>query len=163
MGATGHELTPEERLAEQGFELPPLMTTTGHFDLTARHGSLVFVAGHVPVQQGRWAYVGKVGREFDVGQAQEAARLVALSCLSSLRTEVGELSKVVRVLKVVGLVNSTPEFDQQSKVMDAASEVFNVAFGERGPHARSAIGVAALPHGVVIEIEMVVAVERPSP
>lgn len=148
--------TPEARISALGLELPPAMVTTGYFELTRSGSDMVFVSGHVPWKNGEFVHRGKVGRELGVTEAQEVAAEVALACISSIKGAVGELSRVRRILNMVGLINCTPEFDEQSKVMNSASKLLLDVFGDRGRHSRSAIGVASLPHGVAVEIEMVV-------
>ena len=153
------EDTPERRLAKLDLALPDLMKTTGCFELTAVDRGLVFVSGHVPWDGSKFIYRGKIGRDFDILHAQEIVQHVVLGCLASLKVELGELSRVRRVLKMVGLLNCMPDFEEPSKIMDAGSRLLLAVFGDRGMHARSAIGVATLPHGVAVEIEMVVAID----
>lgn len=151
--------TPEMRLAAAGFVLPPAITTDNLFKPTARDRNFLFVSGHVSRDGAKFINTGIVGSEFDLAQAQEIIRGIVLSCLASIREEIGELSRVRRILKVIGYLVCVPGFKQHSAVMNAGSEVLIAAFGKRGEHARSAIGVATLPHGAAAEIEMVVAVD----
>ena len=117
-------------------------------------GELVFVSGHGPYRDGEFVYRGKLGRELDVAAGQESARLVMLNLLASLKAEIGELDRVRRVVKLLVLVNSDPEFGEQPAVANGASDLLVDVFGpERGPHARSAIGMGALPFGIPVEIE----------
>jgi enamine deaminase RidA (YjgF/YER057c/UK114 family) len=117
-------------------------------------GELVFVSGHGPYRDGEFAYVGKLGRDLDVATGQESAQLVMLNLLASLKAEIGELDRVRRVVKLLVLVNSDPEFAEQHLVANGASDLLVEVFGEEiGRHARSAVGMAALPFGISVEIE----------
>ena len=131
----------------------------GNYVGATRAGSIVFVSGHGPWRDGDFAYKGKLGRDVDIPTAQEAARLVMLNCLASLKAEIGDLDKVKRILKLLGMVNSMPDFVDQPKVIDGASNLLTDIFGERGKHGRSAVGMASLPFGISVEIEMIVEVE----
>jgi enamine deaminase RidA (YjgF/YER057c/UK114 family) len=117
-------------------------------------GDILFVSGHGPFQDGRPQFIGKLGREFGVEEGQQAARLVALNMLATVRETVGSLDRVKRVVKLLCLVNSMPEFGDQPKVANGASDLLVELFGEeRGKHARAAIGMGALPFGIAVEIE----------
>ena len=126
---------------------------------TVRVGNLVYTAGHGPDKPDGSRVTGRVGGDLTLEQGQEAARLTAISLLSSLKAELGDLNKVKRIVKVLGMVQSTPEFKDQPKVMNAFSDLMVEVFGEKGKHARSAVGMSALPANWAIEIEMVVEVE----
>jgi len=151
--------TIEQRLRTLGLELPPLQAPVANYVRTVRTGNLVFVAGHLPVKDGEIVYRGKVGRDLDVGAGYEAARLVMLNCLAALKEELGSLDRVRRVVKLLGMVNSAPDFTDQPKVINGASDLLVQLYGERGRHARSAVGMSALPLGASVEIEMIVEVE----
>jgi enamine deaminase RidA (YjgF/YER057c/UK114 family) len=117
-------------------------------------GNVVFVSGHGPYKDGEFVYKGKLGRDVDVPTGQAAAQLTILNLLASLKAEIGELDRVRRVVKLLVLVNSDPEFGEQPAVANGASDLLVEVFGpERGPHARSAIGMGALPFGIPVEIE----------
>ena len=146
-----------DRLREMGLELPP-RRSAGQYAGAVRSGSLVFVSGAGPVR-GTGMVTGKVGGEIDIPAAQEAAKLCALSCLSALQEELGDLDQVTRIVKLLGFVNSAPGFHQQHVVMDGASGLLLSLFGERGAHARSSVGVAELPFNIVVEVEMIVEVK----
>jgi enamine deaminase RidA (YjgF/YER057c/UK114 family) len=147
-------MTPEERLAELGYELPAPNPAVGTYVGAVTVGSIVFVSGHGPYRDGEFVYKGKLGREVDVPTGQEAARLTIVNLLASLKAEIGELDRVRRVVKLLVLVNSDPEFGEQPAVANGASDLLAEAFGpERGAHARSAIGMGALPFGISVEIE----------
>ena len=147
-------MTPEERLAELGYELPAPNPAVGTYVGAVTVGKIVFVSGHGPYRDGEFVYKGKLGREVDVPTGQEAARLTIVNLLASLKAEIGELDRVRRVVKLLVLVNSDPEFGEQPTVANGASDLLVEVFGpERGPHARSAIGMGALPFGIPLEIE----------
>ena len=144
----------EARLSTQGFTLPTPPTPAAAYVPAVRTGSLLHIAGQVPVRDGQFRYVGKVGVDFDLAAAQACAREVALNVLAQVKAALdGDLDRVVRVVKLNGFVNCAPDFVQQPQVMNAASELMVVAFGEAGRHARSAVGVASLPFGVAVEID----------
>jgi enamine deaminase RidA (YjgF/YER057c/UK114 family) len=124
-----------------------------------RVGNLIFTAGHGPDKPDGTRVTGRVGDDLTLEQGQQAARLTAISLLSSLKAELGDLNKVKRIVKVLGMVQSTPEFKDQPKVMNAFSDLMVQVFGEKGKHARSAVGMSALPANWAIEIEMVIEVE----
>ncbi len=122
-------------------------------------GNAVFVSGHGPYKDGDFIFRGKLGRELDVPTGQQAARLTIINLLASLKAEIDELDRVKRVVKLLVLVNSDPEFGQQPLVANGASDLLVEVFGEqRGRHARSAIGMGALPFGISVEIEGVFAI-----
>lgn len=152
---------PEARLAEMGITLPvPEGPSRSAFDRTVRTGNLVFTAGHAPCGEWDGNGRGKVPTEATLEEAQAAARQVVICILGSLKAEIGDLSKVSRVVRVFGMVNSAPDFTAQSQVMNAASQLLNEVFGDRGRHVRSAVGMAALPVNLTVEIEMVFEVDE---
>ncbi|KQR77196.1 LysR family transcriptional regulator [Burkholderia sp. Leaf177] len=119
-------------------------------------GNLAFVSGQLPRQNGALKYTGRVGADVSAEDAQHAAALCAQACLDSLALALGGYERIVRILKITGFVASTPDFVGQGAVIDGASRVFIDVLGERGKHARSAIGVQQLPHGAAVEVEMIV-------
>ncbi len=145
----------EDRLRELGLELPEPPSPVANYVGAVRTGNLVFVSGHGPRGAGR----GKLGADVDVETGYQAARSVMLSALASLRAEIGDLDRVTRVVKLLGMVNSAPDFGDQPRVVNGASDLLVDVFGERGRHARSAVGMAALPGGICVEIEMIVEVD----
>jgi enamine deaminase RidA (YjgF/YER057c/UK114 family) len=152
-------MTVEERLAELGHELPEPNPAVGNYVGAVTVGDIVFVSGHGPYLDGEFVYKGKLGREVDVATGQAAARLTALNLLASLKAEIGDLERVRRVVKLLVLVNSDPEFAEQPAVANGASDLLVAAFGpERGLHARSAIGMGALPFAIPVEIEGIFAI-----
>ena len=150
--------TPEERLQELGVSLPAPAVPVAAYVPCVRTGSLVYVSGQVPVLDGKPSHLGHLGDDVDLEDGRAAARTCAVNVLAALKAELGELSRVRRVVKVTGFVASTPDFTDHPKVINAASELFGDAFGDAGRHARAAIGVAALPLGVPVEVEAIVEV-----
>jgi enamine deaminase RidA (YjgF/YER057c/UK114 family) len=148
----------EEKLRELGLELPPPPAAVANYVGAVRVGNLLFVSGHGPVKDGKHV-VGKVGRDLTREEGYEAARLVALNMLATVKAALGDLDKVKRFVKVLGFVNSTEDFLEQPKVINGASDLFTALYGDAGKHARSAIGMFVLPFGIPVEIEMVVEVE----
>ncbi|MGB3695802.1 MAG: RidA family protein [Gordonia sp. (in: high G+C Gram-positive bacteria)] len=150
------------RLAELGIELPAVVPPVGSYTPALRVGDLVYTSGQIPVVDGKVSLSGKVavGAEGIVTpeQATAAARLCALNALAAVHAEVG-IDSIVRVVKVVGFVASAPGFNGQSGVINGASDLFGEIFGDAGVHARSAVGVAELPLGVPVEVEIVVQVK----
>jgi enamine deaminase RidA (YjgF/YER057c/UK114 family) len=150
--------TPEERLQELGVRLPAPAVPVAAYVPCVRTGSLVYVSGQVPVLDGKPSHLGHLGDNVDLEDGRAAARTCAVNVLAALKAELGELSRVRRVVKVTGFVASTPDFTDHPKVINAASELFGDAFGDAGRHARAAIGVAALPLGAPVEVEAIVEV-----
>ncbi len=146
-----------DHLREMGLELPPPFSG-GNYVSAVSAGDLVFVSGSGPQLPGGGFVTGKVGADVDVEQAKEAARLCALASLSALQSEIGDLERVTRIVKLLGFVNSAPGFSEQPKVIDGASGLLISLFGDRGRHARSAVGMAELPFNIAVEVEMVVQV-----
>ncbi|SFT02815.1 RidA family protein [Saccharopolyspora flava] len=147
-----------DRLAELGIPLPEVVTPVAAYVPAVRTGSLVFTAGQIPMVSGSPAGLGKVGAEVSAEEAQRCARICALNALAAVDSLVG-LDSIVRVVKVVGFVASAEGFTGQPGVVNGASELLGEVFGEAGQHARSAVGVAELPLGVPVEVELVVEVE----
>lgn len=145
----------EDRLAELQLELPEVSAPSGNFVRTVRTGSLLFVSGHGPDRGDGTRVQGKVGRDLDLAEAQAAARLVGLGLLSTMRRELGSLDEISRIVKLLGMVNSAPGFDQQPAVINGCSDLLVEVFGEAGRHARSAVGMAELPYGIPVEIELI--------
>jgi enamine deaminase RidA (YjgF/YER057c/UK114 family) len=145
------------RLTELGLVLPPVATPAGAYLPAVRSGSLVFTAGQLPLVDGVLAATGKLGAEIDTERGQELARACVLNALAAVDDLVG-LDAVVRVVKVVGFVASAPGFTAQPAVLNGASELLGEVFGEAGAHARSAVGVAELPLGTLVEVELIVEV-----
>lgn len=150
----------EARLAELGLTLPSPTPPGTNRVPAVRSGSLVFLSGHGPPLGEGGFPPGKVGRELDLATGQAAARATGIALLAALRAEIGSLDRVRRVVKVLGMVNCAPGFNQTSKVIDGCSDLFVEVFGpDMGRHARSAVGMAELPLDFPVEIEMIVEVE----
>jgi len=149
----------EARLKEMGIELPPAVTPVANYVPAVRTGNLIFLSGHGPFNEDGSLITGKVGADLTVEQGYAAARRVAIGLLGSLKAVIGDLDRVNRVVKLLGLVNCTPEFGDQPKVINGASDIFVEVFGDKGKHARSAVGTNALPLNIAVEIEMIVEVE----
>lgn len=148
---------PSERLTQMGLELPPVVPPAGVYVPAVRSGSYVYSSGQVPLVDGELAVTGRVGVDVSLDDAKQAARICALNALAAVASIV-DIDQVKRVVKVVGFVNSDPDFSSQPQVVNGASELLGAVFGEAGQHARSAIGVAALPLGAPVEVELVVEV-----
>jgi enamine deaminase RidA (YjgF/YER057c/UK114 family) len=150
--------TPEERLQQLGVDLPAPAAPVAAYVPTVRTGNLVYVSGQVPTVEGKPTHLGHLGAGVDLEAGRAAARTCAVNVVAALKAELGELSRVRRIVKVTGFVASTPEFTDAPKVVNAASELFGEVFGDAGRHARAAVGVAALPLGVPVEVEAIVEV-----
>jgi enamine deaminase RidA (YjgF/YER057c/UK114 family) len=149
-------MTIEQKLAELGLELPNVATPAGAYVPAVISGNLVFTAGQIPLVDGALMATGKVGNEISPEFAKEIAQRCALNALAAIKSVLGDLSRVKRVVKVVGFVASTPEFTGQPGVLNGASELLGKVFGDAGLHARSAVGVASLPLDAPVEVELIV-------
>jgi enamine deaminase RidA (YjgF/YER057c/UK114 family) len=150
--------SPEARLAELGLTLPEVATPVAVYVPAVRSGDHVYTSGQLPMVEGSLAASGKVGAEVSAEQAKDLARTCALNALAAVKAEIGDLANVRRVVKVVGFVASAPDFTGQPGVVNGASELLGEVFGDRGVHARSAVGVAVLPLDAPVEVELVVEV-----
>jgi enamine deaminase RidA (YjgF/YER057c/UK114 family) len=151
-------MSTQSRLAELGIELPTPMTPAGMYRSSVRVGDLIFLSGAGPVQPGGGLVKGKVGDTVSFDAARAAARLVGLQLLAVLHAELGSLDQVVQVVKLLGMVNCAPGFNNTPGVIDGCSELFIEVFGEAGRAARSAVGMAELPFDLAVEIEAIVQV-----
>lgn len=149
---------PEQRLKELNLTLPEPTRPVANYVPAVRTGSLLFVAGHGPCGMPTEKSTGKVGRERTIEDGYAAARQTALCLLATVKAEVGSLKKVNRIVRVFGMVNAVDGFDQHPKVINGGSDLLVAVFGERGKHARAAVGMASLPFNWTVEIEMVVEV-----
>ncbi|HKC24576.1 MAG TPA: RidA family protein [Thermoanaerobaculia bacterium] len=150
----------EDRLRELEIELPEPSKPGANYVPAVRSGNLVFLTGQLSQWNGERRFIGKLGHEFGVEEGRQAARLCALNLIAHLKEALGgDLDRVARCVRLAGYVNSTPDFTGQSQVMNGASDVFVEVFGERGRHARMAVGVSALPYDVAVEVEGVFEVE----
>ena len=142
-----------------GIEIPPAATPVANYVPAVRSGNLVFLSGHGPRDEQGGLITGKVGADLTVEQGYQAARRIAIGLVGSLEAAIGDLDKVKRIVKLLGLVNCTPDFGDQPKVINGASDFLVEVFGDNGKHARSAIGTNALPGNISVEIEMIVEVD----
>lgn len=142
------------RLKELGIELPPVAIPAAAYVPFVRTGNLVFLSGHIAKRDGK-PWVGQLGRDTDTATGKQAARAVAVDLLGTLHAAIGDLDKVERIVKVMSLVNSTPDFTEQHLVTNGCSELLGEVFADKGAHARSAFGVAQIPLGACVEIELI--------
>ena len=145
----------EERLAELGLELPPVPQPVASYVPVVVAGGLAFVAGQVASSEGKLLFEGKLGEALGVEEGMQAARRCALQAMAALRSALGSLGRVQRIVKLTVFVASAPGFAEQHKVANGASDLFGEVFGELGRHARSAVGVAELPLGAPVEVEAI--------
>lgn len=149
----------EQRLAEMGLTLPAVAAPLAAYVPAVRSGSYVFTAGQLPLVEGKLTCTGKVGAEVTAEEAKQLARTCALNALAAVHSVVGDLDRVKRVVKVVGFVASAPDFTGQPAVVNGASELLGEVLGDKGVHARSAVGVAVLPLDAPVEVEIQVEIE----
>ena len=142
------------KLSELGIELPPVAVPAAAYVPYVQTGKLVFLSGHIAKKDGK-PWVGQLGRNMQTAEGKDAARAVAIDLLGTLHAAVGDLNKIRRIVKVMSLVNSTPDFVEHHLVTNGCSELLGQIFGEKGAHARSAFGVAQLPMGACVEIELI--------
>ena len=150
--------SPEARLRRLGLSLPPVFRPAGSYRSAVRTGNLLFLAGHISFRDDGSVALGRLGQDLDVDAGRAAARGAARSLLATIREELGSLDRVVRIVRLYGVVNSTPEFTQHTPVIDAASDLLVEVFGEAGRHARLAVGVSSLPANLCLEIDAIVEV-----
>jgi len=143
-----------DKLRELNITLPQVTPPAAAFVPFVRSGNLLFVSGHIARKDGQ-PWTGKLGADLNTAQGQEAARGIAIELLATLHAATGDLNRVARIVKLLVLVNSTPQFTEQHLVANGASQLLGQIFGERGPHARSAFGVAQIPLGSCVEIELI--------
>ncbi len=153
-------MSVESKLTQMGLSLPvaPKPVAT-YVPAVLTNDGYVYTSGQIPLVSGELKYKGKVGKDLDEAQGYEAAKICALNCLSVIKAQIGDLDRIERIVKVVGFVNSAPGFSQQPKVVNGASDLLGELFGEKGQHARSAVGVCELPLDAACEVEMVVKVK----
>lgn len=152
-------MSAEARLEKLGLTLPPAPTPVASYVTITSSGSVAYTAGHGPLRADGSLIVGKVGLDLDVAAAQEAARVTGLGLLATIRGYLGSLDRVVRVVRVFGMVNATPDFGEHPAVIDGCSNLLVSVFGEAGRHVRSAVGMGSLPGNIPVEIEVVVEFE----
>lgn len=158
-GIYSNAQTPEEILQSKGILLPDIPSPVANYVNAVRTGNLLFLSGKGPLQANGKYITGKLGKDLSESEGYEAAKLTALIQLAVLKKELGSLSKVKRVVKVLGMVNSDSSFVNQPKVINGFSDLLVAVLGEKGKHARSAVGMAALPFNMAVEVEMIVEVE----
>lgn len=146
----------DARLAELGIEVPEAAAPVANYVGFVQTGNLVFVSGQVPLVDGAFKFQGKVGSDFSVEEGQEAARICAINIIAQLKAACGgDLDRVQRIVRLGGFVNSTPEFGDQPKVINGASDLMVAVFGDKGRHTRAAVSAGALPVGVAVEVDAV--------
>ena len=150
---------PEEKLRSMGLELQIPTPPTAKYVPAVKVGNLLFVSGHGPVRDGKVQFIGKVGREWTIEQGYEASRLTMVNLLASVKLVLGDLAKVKRTVKLLGMVNCTEEFTRTPQVINGASDLLGELYGDMGQHARSAVGLQQLPNGMAVEIEAIFEVE----
>jgi len=150
---------PDARLRELGIELPDVAPPVANYVKAVRVGNLLFLSGHGPCGELAPDQIGKVGADLTIEQGAAAARATGICMLATLKAELGQLSRVRRVVKVLGLVNGAPTFGDQPRVMNGFSDLMVEVFGDRGRHARTSVGAGSLPNNMAVEIEMIVEVE----
>ena len=152
-------ITPEQRLQQLGLMLPAVSAPRGNFDAYVLDGHTLYLSGKRSPLRNDMAVVPKVGREISTDEARQHARDVGLHLIATMRAALGDLSRVRRMVKVLGMVNAVPDFMQHTEVINGCSDLLVEVFGEAGRHARSAVGVGSLPRGFAVEIEAVVSIK----
>lgn len=152
-------MAAEARLKELGIELAPVTPPVANYVNAVRTGNLLFLSGKGPTEADGTQHTGKVGADVDTATAKQHARLTGLNLLAVMRDELGSLDKVKRVVKLLGMVNATPDFGEQPQVINGCSDLMVEVFGDKGRHGRSAVGMGSLPGGITVEIECIVEVE----
>ena len=150
----------ENRISELGYKLPEAAVPSFDYVPAVEFERTVYISGQLPKVDGKILFTGRVPDQVSIDEAQECARVCVLQGLSCLKQLIGDLDRVERVLKVTGFVNSTPDFDQQPKVLDACSSMLREIFGESGKHARAAVGMVSLPRQTPVEIEFIFALKK---
>jgi enamine deaminase RidA (YjgF/YER057c/UK114 family) len=151
-------MSVNDRLQQLGITLPPVAVPAAAYVPYVQTGNLVFLSGHIAKREGK-PWVGQLGRTMGTDEGKAAARAIAIDLMGTLQAAVGDLNRVRRIVKVMSLVNSTSDFTEQHLVTNGASELLGEVFGERGAHARSAFGVAQIPMGACVEIELIAEVD----
>ena len=150
--------TIEKRLSDLGVTLPAAAAPAANYVPFVRSGNLLFTAGQLPLKEGKLQAAGLVGRDIDTAAAREGAKLCAINILAQAKAALGDLEKIARVVKITVFVASTPDFTEQHLVANGASDFLFAALGERGKHARSAVGMASLPLNAAVEVEAIIEV-----
>ena len=145
----------EEKLKQLNIALPTPPKPAGSYIPVVTSGNLAFVSGQIPMRDGKVIYTGKVPTEKSIEEAQKAAKLCAINILAQLKSNLGNLDRITKIVRVSGFVNCTPDFAEQPKIINAASDLFYEIFGESGKHSRIAVGVSSLPLNSTVEIDMI--------
>lgn len=152
-------ITPEDRLKELGVKLPAPVQPVANYVTHIQSGNLLYLSGHGFCGTPSAVDIGKLGRDLTVEQGYEAARNAGICVLATIKESLGDLSKVRRIIRVLGMVNATEDFEEHPKVLNGFSDLMVEVFGERGKHVRSAVGMGSLPGGIAVEIEVTLEVE----
>ncbi|VBB06156.1 Hypothetical protein LUCI_1372 [Lucifera butyrica] len=152
-------MSAETKLKELGISVPEAPKPVAAYVSAVKIGEYVYTSGQIPFENGQLKYKGKVGKDLNVDQGYDAAKICAINCLAAIKSLIGSLDNIEKVVKVVGFVNSAPGFIDQPKVINGASELVGSVFGQAGEHARSAVGVAELPVNAPVEVEFIVKVK----
>ena len=155
----GRAQSPEQKLMQMGITLPAAPNPAANYVNVVRTGNLLYLAGKGPNGPDGKYITGKLGQDLTIEQGYEAAKSVAVNQIAVLKAELGDLSKVKRIVKVNGMINTTPDFTDHSKVMNGFSDMMVAVFGEKGKHARSSVGMCSLPFNIAVEVELIVEVE----
>ena len=158
---TENNQLPEERFVQTGLKLPPAPAPVGVYKPCLVVGNFVYVSGHGPLQSDRTLIKGRVGKDVDTEQGKLAARQVGLAILATLKTNLGSLNRIKRVIKVLGMVNCTPDFERHPYIINGCSELFEKVWGDNGVGVRSAVGMGSLPDNISVEIEAVFELHEP--
>ena len=153
------EYNPEKRLEQLGIKIPEVSPPVENYVRVVKSGNLLFLSGSGPKKADGLYITGKLGKELTIEDGYQAAWLTGVNHIATLKSELGNLNRLKKIVKVLGMVNSSPEFHDQPKVINGFSDLMVEVFGDRGKHARSAVGMAALPLGLAVEIELIVEVE----
>ena len=156
----GKAQSPEQKLMQMGITLPAAPNPAANYVNVVRTGNLLYLAGKGPNGPDGKYITGKLGQDLTIEQGYEAAKSVAVNQIAVLKAELGDLSKVKRIVKVNGMINTTPDFTDHSKVMNGFSDMMVAVFGEKGKHARSSVGMCSLPFNIAVEVEMIVEIEE---
>ena len=149
----------EHKIKELGLILPEAPKPVAEYIPAKKSGNLVFTSGQGPIKDGKFVYVGKVGGEVSLKEGYEAAKICAINCLAAIKSVIGSLDNIDEIVKVKGYVNSTSDFYRQPEVVNGASELIVKIFGEKGKHARSALGTSVLPGNIPVELEVIVSIK----
>ena len=149
----------EHKIKELGLILPEAPKPVAEYIPAKKIGNLVFTSGQGPIKNGKFVYVGKIGGEVSLKEGYEAAKICAINCLAAIKSVIGSLDNIDEIVKVKGYVNSTSDFYRQPEVVNGASELIVKIFGEKGKHARSALGTSVLPGNIPVELEVIVSIK----